>query len=314
MLLLLACAASQPGMPVPTVLAPAEHAEAVSVDAFLAPTALGASNDLLCPWARGEPVPDASLARWIAEKRLTWRVLEIGATSTFAGSAAPDAAQASMDAASALASRCGTEPTLEVLVAAAPDATLLTVARAMVAVVRIGFEPGWLLVDDPTPGPPPPDTAPPVQIDVRVGSDGRVVVEREEVVAGTQTAADPGVTPGTAAPVVAAPPVDTSLAVAVAGPAACAVVTAADGARWERVVAAIDGMRARGVPNVFLATESSVEAGIDGGVPALARRLVPLHGTVAAIPLSLPRDVWAEPCGHRETAVLYSKGLEGVGK
>jgi hypothetical protein len=255
--LLLACAPSVPAVPVLTVLAPARHAEAVSVDRFLAPTALGATNDLLCPWARGEPVPDASLARWVAEGRLTWRVLTIGAAVTFAGAPEPDAsASASMAAARSLAARCGTDIAAEVLVMAAPEVAFATVARAVITATQAGLGPAWLLVDDPTPTPPTLAAAPRMYT-VAVDASGGVTVERDEPAA--------------------------------AGSDGCAVVTGADGARWDRVIGAVDDLRGRGVIEVMLATE-----GVLGGAPVVAGaapagRSVPLHQDVAVIPLVIPR-------------------------
>ncbi|MES2643118.1 MAG: hypothetical protein V4850_26785 [Myxococcota bacterium] len=255
MFLLLACAPSVPGVPVLTALAPASHAEAVSVDRFLAPTGLGATNDLLCPWARGEPVPDASLVRWVAEGRLTWRVLTVGSAVTFAGSAEPDAASASMGAARALAARCGTDISADVLVVAAPEVAFATVARAVITVTQAGLGPAWLLVDDPTP------TAPTLAAVLRmytvgVDANGVVTVERDEPAA---------------------------------GPDGCAVVTGADAARWDGVVAAVDDLRRRGVTEVMLATEGVVrEARPMGGSPP-GVRTVPVHDDVAVIPLVIPR-------------------------
>lgn len=161
-LLLAACTPPPPPSltlpPLPVVT----HAEPVSVDRFLSATALGAKDALLCPWFRGETVPDASLARWTTEARLAWLVLDVGADgATLAGNAdvAARAAEARA-AAETLKGTCGAERPVEVLVTAGPDTPREAVTGALATLdATLPAETRWIAVADPSPAPLAPTGA-----------------------------------------------------------------------------------------------------------------------------------------------------------
>lgn len=169
LLLALAGACSSPPPPaLPLGTGPAvENGQLAEVEWFLAPTALGAKDNLLCPWFRGESVPDASLARWKAEARLDWLVLSVGAgrDATLAGS--PDLAaraREALDASAALATRCGAARPVRVVVAAAADLPADALLVPLGRLAEVGIDRAWLPVEDATPaihggtssGPPSP--------------------------------------------------------------------------------------------------------------------------------------------------------------
>jgi len=271
MVFLLAC--SPPAPPVlalPAAVPAVDHAESVSVDRFLAPTALGASTDVLCPWARGEAVPDASLARWMAEKRLAWRVIEVGPSgATLDGT--PDlraATDATAAAADALAARCGTAARRDVLVVAGPDVAFADVSPALVQVDRVGLS-AWVLVSDTT-----PDAA---ALSLRPGALLEVHLRGDTV---------------TGASAAGGPPVDgalDALAPLLDG-AGCVRLNAASDASWGAVLTTIDSLRARQIPlhDVPLLPGGPAAPAVAPRPAEAAPTRVPLHGAVSAWPLPSP--------------------------
>jgi hypothetical protein len=250
MLLLLACSPpAPPALAVPVGVPAVVNAEPVPVDRFLGHTALGASTDLLCPWARGEAVPDASLARWMAEKRLAWRVVEVGpAGATMDGTRDLRAAtEAAASAADALAARCGTPARRDLLVVAGPDVVYADVFPTLEEGGRAGLA-AWLLVSDPTPDAPPVPLRP-----------GALLV------------------------------VDVRGAAVSAADAGCVALTATSDTAWGAVLTAMDDLRARQLPlhRVSLLAGGPGAPAAPPATPA-ARRDVPLHAVVSALPLPNP--------------------------
>lgn len=146
LLLLIACAPPSATLALP-VAPPATHASALEAARLLTPTTFGAASDILCPWARGEAVPDASITRWVAERRLTWRVLVLAPEATFGGLPIADASSLSA-AADALEARCGGLPPRDFLVAAGPEVPYGRVADGLYQLGKVRFDRPWLLVDD----------------------------------------------------------------------------------------------------------------------------------------------------------------------
>ncbi len=297
LLLLGACTPpAPPALSLPTGVVTVAHAESVSIDRFLAPTALGAKDDLLCPWARGEPVPDASLARWTAEKRLSWRVVEVGpGGATFDG--ATDlvaAATASVANAAALATRCGTPARVEALVAIAPETPAATVDLAITGLGRNGLGPLWMLVEDPTPGAATGASAGEGKATPK-GGTYTVLVGRGS---GTTVIGAGGAFPvGGVAP----PPPGFVEA------AGCGSLATDGPTTWRDMAGAADVLRGVGLTELavgLLSKETAAHpgegaAGATATVAAKATRAepavdVPLHGTVAAFPLG--------PCDYERCA------------
>lgn len=118
---------------------------------LLTPTAFGASNDVLCPWARGEVAAAASMPRWIAEGRLTWRVLRPEEPATFSGLPLAEG-RVIIEGLEALEARCGAEPgRRNYLIAASGSTASGAVTKSMYEVGKLKFEEPWCLVSDPTP-------------------------------------------------------------------------------------------------------------------------------------------------------------------
>lgn len=286
MWLLLACTPPPaPALAVPANLVAVEHAESVSVDRFLGPTALGASNDLLCPWARGEPVPDASLARWFAEKRLAWRMVERGTAGDHDSydPALRDAARVWLEDAKALGERCGTPPRNDVLVAAGADLLYDDAITAAASTSREGLQP-WLLVADPNPDAASVPARPGDAVTVLLGGSGSTAVMY-------QTGAD----------AIVGLRDDPAVAAAIGG-SGCVVVTAAPDVSWGAALGLADDLRARHVPlRAFGLSMPDAPATSPPSAPSPASVVtVPLHGTLAAWRLPLleycaPAD--ATPCG-----------------
>lgn len=286
-----------PALAVPANLVPVEHAESVPVGRFLGPTALGAANDLLCPWARGEPVSDASLARWFAEKRLVWRSAERGTAGADGASdpALREAARVWLEDANALGERCGTPPRRDVLVAAAADLRYDDVITAAASTSREGLHP-WLLVADPS-----PDAAP---VPARLGDAVTVVLGASGANAVLFTTGANAIVGDRDDPAVAA-------AIEASG---CVLVTATADVPWGAALRLADDLRARqvplrgfglSVPSATAVALFSVPEGPTSPPPTASHAsdvTVSLHGTLAAWRLPLvvrcaPSE--ATPCGCR---------------
>ena len=262
MLLLLGCAPPTPTLTLPPV--PVATAEPLAVDRLLAPTPFGATTDVLCPWARGEAVPDASIARWLAEKRLTWRVLNVAA-GTFGGEPLGKAAEL-RDAQGALEKRCGGTLREDYVVAAGVGATHGEVTRAVMAVARARYADPWVAVSGA------PVTAP-----ERRASGAALVL----VLGRTPTVLVDDV------------PTDAGLETALPG-ARCLIVSASEKAGWGDTVSAFAQGRSAGVA-VYLAQM------VGGEAPAPAPHAdgpagAPLHGTLAALRVTTP-GLGGSPCG-----------------
>lgn len=122
---------------------------------LLTPTTFGASDDVLCPWARGEAAAAASIPRWVAEGRLTWRVLRPDEPATFAERPLAEGL-AVIAALEELEARCGAEPgPRNYLIAASGTTASGAVLQGMYEVGKLKFEEPWCLVFDATPGPGP---------------------------------------------------------------------------------------------------------------------------------------------------------------
>jgi hypothetical protein len=146
-LLLAACTPPPPPSIALPAMPAAAAAESVNVDRFLVATPLGAKDAMLCPWFRGEAVPDASLARWTAEDRLVWLVLEAGpAGPTLAGGDVATVARATREAATKLAETCGGTRAADVLVALGADAKRSSVDSALTTLAAAGFASAWVAV------------------------------------------------------------------------------------------------------------------------------------------------------------------------
>lgn len=278
----LACAACAP--PAPTLLLPtapvALHAEPLELTRLLGPTALGASSEVLCPWARGEPIPDASLARWLAEKRLVFRVIEVGEVTSFAGSPL-SAAGGVAEAARALEQRCDARISDDYLVAAGPDVAAGLVFDGIHALGKVGFATLWLLVtglsaDAAGPASPVSDRPPPTgtpRISGILGSKaGRSL---------TVVAEDPVKVFDEAGPL------DIPLADALATRPECVIMAARPSARWGSV-AELAGLSRGVAADVMLARvmeESTPDRPPSTPAPAI---MVMLRDRVPALRITTP--------------------------
>lgn len=258
---LLACSA-----PVPTVnlpVAPAAlNGEELKLDTLLTPTEFGASSHLLCPWARGEVQPPASIARWVAEKRLVHRVIVVSENTMFGGAPIEDGGTLHV-ARVELGKRCGASLPTDVLLAAAVDTPAGLVVDAADQVARSGFDPAWLLVHGPT------RPAPHI-----VGSDNATIVASEPA----QAFLDRDPTSRTLAEIWAAKP-------------GCVVLVAPAEATWGGAVAIADGIRSVAA-HVLLAR---LVDDAPPKVPALSGALQPTSGAVAVLPLLSSKAYF----GHR---------------
>lgn len=154
-LFLLACSSVALTLSLP-VAPPAENAVSLPLRDLLTPTVFGASDDVLCPWARGDPAASASIPRWLAEGRLTWRVLRPEEPATFAGQPLAEG-RAVIEALEAVETRCGAEPGPRNYLIAASGTTLSgAVTKGMYEVGKLQFDEPWCLVSDATPAPAPP--------------------------------------------------------------------------------------------------------------------------------------------------------------
>ena len=297
MLLLFACAPPLPSLSVPPS-PPAEHADALPVDRLLAPTPLGATGDLLCPWVRGEAVPDASIARWLSEGRLTWRVFDARA-ETFAGRPL-DEAGTFAEAARTLDERCQGQRPADVLVVAAPEVPAAGVTRGLYALSMVPFEDFWLRVEDGSPAPLPASPAPVEAAPVEAATTTPSTPHTGAAAAEVLEAALGGPPPGAPLPFLLAgsTPSATVLGrpvpiVEVLGARpACVVVVAPGDQRWDSVTALVDRARDVGA-EVMVGVEGDfhAEAPAVAAAPtaAGAPRTIPLHGVVSAHPLAVPR-------------------------
>lgn len=153
-LFLLACSSVAPSISLPVAPA-AAHAASLPLANLLTPTAFGASDDVLCPWARGEPAASASIPRWLAEGRLAWRVLRPDEPATFAERPLSEGL-AVIDALEAVEARCGGEPgPRNYLIAASGTTPSGAVLKGMYEVGKLRFEVPWVLVSDTSPAPAP---------------------------------------------------------------------------------------------------------------------------------------------------------------
>lgn len=303
---LLACIPPAPEVRLPTP-PPAEHAEALSADRLLTPTTLGASTDVLCPWARGEPTPDASIVRWLAEERLVWRVYDVEASTL--GGRPFDRALELAEAASALDQRCGATLPRDVLVAAGPEVRNERVFAGMIQLSRYQVEPYWLLVMDTTPEaattppaptqsePPTPEPAVPSAASSPLGPATAATASAEAVAAALASPAPRQVTLIAEDPPqaydfgsgAAFPSVEAALATS----PGCVIVTGPPERPWSATVALADAGRAVGatveLAYTLMADGNAATPAANAGVPS--PRTVPLapHGTLAALRIDVPR-------------------------
>jgi hypothetical protein len=255
--LLLACTSPASQLQLPP-LPTAGYAEALPVAKLLTPSALGASSDILCPWARGEEIPDASLARWVAERRLVWRVADVAA-GTFAGEPLANAAEVQAQA-DALAKRCGAELGRDVLIVAGGATPYGDVAKVVQALANLRYEDPWLAVADV-----PSSIAAPAA--PRAGSVP---------------------TPEAATPATGTPAMD--LRAALRTPSPCTLVSAAESATWVSVVSRVAQARAAGA-DVVLGIEAGGPASGPASPSGADSELAPIAvgGSVGAVRMSSPR-------------------------
>ena len=301
----LACIPPAPEVRLPTP-PPAEHADALSTDRLLTPTTLGASSDVLCPWARGEPTPDASIARWLAEERLVWRVYDVEASTL--GGRPFDRALELAEAASALDQRCGTTLPRDVLVAAGPEVRNERVFAGMIQLSRYQVEPYWLLVTDTTPEPaatppaatqsepPTPEPAVPSAASSPPGPAAAATASADAVAAALASPAPRQVTLIAEDPPqayafgsgAAFPSVEAALATS----PGCLLVTGPPERPWSATVALADAGRAVGATVELASVVSGRQeaAAPAENSPAPSPRTVPLapHGTLAALWIDVP--------------------------
>lgn len=306
--LVLACRAPV-GLVLP-LAPPAENASALPVARLLAPTPLGAGSDVLCPVAQGEHVSPASLDRWIAEGRLAWRVLVVGAKgATYAGR--PDARAAAaeqVDAIRALAKRCGTEPAMDALVAVPPEAPYGELVEAFRMAVQVGLEPTWVLVEDPTPGPWPREVArgsgpPEVPVPRPSGSVSDPAALAALLGAGEETVpVHVRVTEG-AATVIASDgqpitgPIDEVRAALAASGVACAVVEGRSDVTWHAVVRAVDRLQGAGLETLLAVAVDDAGPDVASALTDRPERTLGLRDEVSVLPIVLPRYCAGEDRG-----------------
>lgn len=288
LLLLAACAPPSATLSLPAV-PPAMHASELEAARLLTPTTFGATSDILCPWARGETVPDASIARWVAEKRLIWRVLVLAPEATFGGLPIADAPSVAA-AADALEARCGGLPPRDFLVAAGPDVPYGRVADGLYQLGKVRFDRPWLLVD--AAGVTPVATSP---TGLQQGG------ERDHV---TLTVEDPprvfgadGALLGTVEEALAQHP-------------RCVIVAGSKSAAWGPAVALADAGRGSGGEVMLaLAIGDGDDAGSTGVLP------VPSGGRSASMHTRLPVLPIVEPtlCGESGGCGCLAATTRGAG-
>jgi hypothetical protein len=285
--LLLSCSAPPPpALTISTDVASMEHAESVPVARFLAPTALGAATDVLCPWARGEVVPDASLGRWMAEQRLAWRTVTVheeGGHGPY-DPAVGAAAKLFVASAEALETRCGTSVARDVLVTVGPEVSTRRVYAVLAEATHAGLVP-WMLVADPTPdaAPVPPRPGDAIALGVTAAGETFRYFPDLNVDAITGDLDSPALAP----------------ALAQAG---CATVAIDENVPWQRHMALMDALYARRVPLWYTGVILGAAFTVKPTTAAIAEHVTtePLHGTVAAWRLPTPRycePAEATPCG-----------------
>jgi biopolymer transport protein ExbD len=155
MLLLLACAPVPLTVELPADLPPATATESLPLDRLLVPTPLGAKDDLLCPWMRGETADAAAVERWTNEGRLVMLLVTAGPDgATIAGHAlphrdptAPSFVSEAAEALRTLNARCGAHRTPDALLAFAPDAPYGLATDALGTLGAAGFDRWWVAVE-----------------------------------------------------------------------------------------------------------------------------------------------------------------------
>lgn len=286
-----------PALALPPLLA-AENAESIGVDRFLAATELGAKDGLLCPWFLGEPVPDASLARWTAEERLTWLVLEVSPRGTRLADEL-DIARVAKEyerARKTLADRCGGTRELHVLAVVDADATTGALVEPVRAAIGANVDGFWLAVDDPSPAPA-----------AAVGDGNGVImaIRGASAVGLFDRAGNPW--DDSAARPAAPLDVDASRVAAFVTDQrpACAYVAAQPRSDFAGTLALLDTLLGAGAPRVAISGIAPPEGAPSSGDTAGARgdgerrerpvvQTIPLHGELAAIPLGVDRS--GGPC------------------
>ncbi|MES2642122.1 MAG: hypothetical protein V4850_21750 [Myxococcota bacterium] len=281
-LVLAGCARGATVLSAPVELAPATRAWGVAVTDVLAPTALGAADETLCAWAKGE-APPANVTRWVAEGRLRFRVLVVdGPHARVPNGAASESLSAETLSAQVkalaapeitLAERCGTPRPRGILVLADRDASYGAVADAVeLARVDGGYLDAWLAVDAPVSEVrPPPGFQPGVPVVALVAPDGRVALSNRE---GRGYEGAPG---ALAAPLAA---------VGAPGKVGCATISGQPVLPWATALAAMEALRGEGVELQALDLEGAPGAAAEARAtpPPRAERTWPLDTTIAAVP------------------------------
>lgn len=282
LLSLLGCARGG-ALTAPVELAPASRAWGIAATDFLAPTALGAADDTLCAWARGE-APPANVTRWVAEGRLRFRaVVAAGPYANVAkGNEGPLDTQLAALAAPeiALARTCGTPRPGGILVLADREVSYGAVADAVELARAHGYVDAWLAVEAPVtetrPAPGFQEGAPVVAL---VAPEGRVALSNRDG-RGYEGA------PGALAEPLAA--------VGAPGKVGCATISARPAVPWATALAAMEALRGEGVDLQVLDMEGAPGAAPETRAtpPAREARTWAIDATIAAVPART-----LSPCG-----------------
>lgn len=288
LLWLTACGGRAPALEAHVELASVLHAWGQPVAGFLAPTALGAGDETLCSWARGESTA-ANVARWKAEGRLRWRVVVadgpearlldgVGLLGVDLGALA--------DAEATLAARCGTNRPRVILVVADHAASYGAVADAVeLAREQGGYLDAWLAVSGPVTEPRAiPGFAEGAPLVALVGPEGRVSFSNREG-RGYEGPRDALVEPLRSA---AAP-----------ARAGCVTVSARPETPWVSALATMDSLRTVGVDLHAIDMEGAPGAGVAArqAVPPRAPVRWELTDTVSVVPVRTLSRCGGAPMG-----------------
>lgn len=287
--LLTACATPTVEVALPRA-PPATHGSTLEAARLLTPTPFGAESDVICPWARGEAVPDASIARWVAEKRLAWRVLELAPEARFGGLPIADVASLAA-AADSVEARCGALPPRDFLLAAGPDVPYGRIADGLYQLGKERFNVPWLLVDDPDPATTSPASLRPRSDGVPAGLSGLEGGRTQDAI--TLVVGDP--------PQVFAfdGRVFGSVDQALAQHPGCVVVAAAGDSNWGQAVALADAAIGSGGEVMLALVADDRPSPATGELPAPSGgRLASLHTRLAVLPVIEPTVCGSESgCG-----------------